>query len=150
MAQASCELNHGHFAVTCKINVDNVGQSPGNKTGIPSEVVCIQFIAKKYFEGQRLRIIPAIVRYFVKLPHCSCYTAIIMVASLAGVRTLHPRTAFTGSFNRMVRHPRCVFVNYNWINQLSKTAIWWLDICCLLHRYQLHVSALMAIFRLID
>ena len=40
--------------------------------------------------------------------------------------------------------------NYNWINQLSNTTIWWLDICCLLHRYQLHVSALMAIFRLID
>ena len=39
---------------------------------------------------------------------------------------------------------------YNWINQLSNITIWWLDICCLLHRYQLHVSALMAIFRLID
>ena len=39
---------------------------------------------------------------------------------------------------------------YNWINQLSNTTIWWLDICCLLHRYQLHVSALMAIFRLTD
>jgi len=50
----------------------------------------------------------------------------------------------------MVHHPRCVFINYNWINQLSNTTIWWLDICCLLHRYQLHVSALMAIVRLID
>ena len=39
---------------------------------------------------------------------------------------------------------------YNLINQLSNTTIWWLDICCLLHRYQLHVSALMAILRLID
>jgi hypothetical protein len=39
---------------------------------------------------------------------------------------------------------------YNWINQLSNTTIWWLDICCLLHRYQVHVSALMAIFRLTD
>ena len=48
----------------------------------------------------------------------------------------------------MVRHPRCVFINYTWINQLSNTTIWWLDICCLLHRYQLRVSALMAIFRL--
>ena len=45
----------------------------------------------------------------------------------------------------MVRHPRCVFINYNWSNQLSNTTIWWLDICCLLHRYQLHVSTLMAI-----
>ena len=50
----------------------------------------------------------------------------------------------------VVRHRRCVFINYNWINQLSNTTIWWLDMCCLLHRYQLHVSALMAIFRLID
>ena len=39
-------------------------------------------------------------------------------------------------------------VRYNWINQLSNTTIWWLDMCCLLHRYQLHVSALIAIFRL--
>ena len=53
------------------------------------------------------------------------------------------------SLNHMVRHPRCVFINCNWINQLSNTTIWWLDICCLLHRYQLHVSALMVIFRLI-
>ena len=41
-------------------------------------------------------------------------------------------------------------INYNWINQLSNTTIWWLDMCCLLHGYQLHVSALMTIFRLID
>ena len=54
------------------------------------------------------------------------------------------------TYRHMFRHPRCVFINYNWINQLSNTAIWWLDICCLLHRYQLHVSALMAIFNLID
>ena len=40
--------------------------------------------------------------------------------------------------------------DYNWINQLSNTTIWLLDICRVLHRYQLHVSALMAIFRLID
>jgi hypothetical protein len=50
----------------------------------------------------------------------------------------------------MAHHPRCVFINYNWINQLSNTTIWRLDICCLLHRYQLHVSALMVIFRLTD
>ena len=50
----------------------------------------------------------------------------------------------------MVRHPRCVFINYDWINQLLNTTIWWLGICCLLQRYQLHVSALMAIFRLTD
>ena len=52
--------------------------------------------------------------------------------------------------SHMVRHLRCVFINYNWINQLSNTTIWWLDICCLLHTYQLRVSALMAIFRLLD
>ena len=28
----------------------------------------------------------------------------------------------------MVRHPRCVFINYNWINELSNTTIWWLDL----------------------
>ena len=42
------------------------------------------------------------------------------------------------------------YLIYNWINQLSNTTIWWLDICCVLHRYQLHVSALVAIFKLID
>ena len=52
--------------------------------------------------------------------------------------------------NNMVLHPRCVFINYNWVNQLSNTTIWWLDIYCLLHKYELHVSVLMAIFRLID
>ena len=41
-------------------------------------------------------------------------------------------------------------ITYNWINQLSNTTIWWLDICCLLHRHQLHVSALTAIFWLTD
>ena len=25
--------------------------------------------------------------------------------------------------NHMFRHPRCVFINYNWINQLSDTTI---------------------------
>jgi len=30
-------------------------------------------------------------------------------------------------YNHMVRHLRCVFINYNWINQLSNTTIWWLD-----------------------
>ena len=41
-------------------------------------------------------------------------------------------------------------ITYNWINQLSNTTIWWLDISCLLYKYQLHVSALTAIFRLTD
>ena len=41
-------------------------------------------------------------------------------------------------------------LSYNWINYLSNTTIWWLDIGHLLHRYQLHVLALMAIFRLTD
>ena len=39
-------------------------------------------------------------------------------------------------FSVVVRHPRCVFINYNRINQLPNTTIWWLDICCLLHRYR--------------
>jgi len=42
-------------------------------------------------------------------------------------------STFELSFRRFetdhtVRHPRCVFINYNWINQLSNTTIWWLDI----------------------
>ena len=57
---------------------------------------------------------------------------------------------FEESLCHKVHHLHCVFINYNWINQLSNTTIWWLDICCLLHRYELHVSALMAIFRLTD
>jgi hypothetical protein len=64
--------------------------------------------------------------------------------------TVISKTSTVSDYNHMVRHPRFVFINYNWINQLSNTNIWWLFICCLLHRYQLHVSALMAIFRLID
>ena len=36
--------------------------------------------------------------------------------------------------DHMVRHLRCVFINYNWINHLSNTTIWWLDVCCLLHK----------------
>jgi hypothetical protein len=39
-------------------------------------------------------------------------------------------------YSHMFRHLRCVFINYNWINQLSNKTIWWLDICCLLHRYE--------------
>ena len=39
---------------------------------------------------------------------------------------------------------------YNWIDQLSNTTIWCLDICCLLHGYQLHISVLIAIYRLRD
>ena len=43
--------------------------------------------------------------------------------------------------------PLCLY-KLCWYHQLSNTTIWWLDICCLLHRYQLHVSVRMAIFRL--
>jgi len=49
--------------------------------------------------------------------------------------------------NHTVRHPRCVFINYNWINQLSNTTIWLLDICCLLHRYQIHNKEFLCITR---
>ena len=52
------------------------------------------------------------------------------------------------TINHMVRHPRCVFIDYNWINELSNTTIWWLDMCCLLHRYQLHVSGLSKLYKL--
>jgi hypothetical protein len=44
------------------------------------------------------------------------------------VITIHAWRAKTSISAHMVRHPRCVFINYNWINQLSNTTIWWLDI----------------------
>jgi hypothetical protein len=56
----------------------------------------------------------------------------------------------TWSTLRIIWFISVVFINHNWTNQLSNTTVWWLDICCLLHRYQLYVSALMSIFRLID
>jgi hypothetical protein len=29
----------------------------------------------------------------------------------------------------MVGHPRCVFINYIWLNQLSNTNnLWWIDV----------------------
>jgi len=37
---------------------------------------------------------------------------------------MHNRSSY-----HMVRHPRCVFLNCNWINQLSNTTIW-----CVLNR----------------
>ena len=60
------------------------------------------------------------------------------------------RGAGQAAHTRNNPHVNCTGACYNWINELSNTTFWWLDICCLLHRYQLHVSALMAIFRLID
>jgi len=53
---------------------------------------------------------------------------------------VHSSSSPISTGGHMVRHLRCVFINYNWINQLSNTTIWWLDICCLLHRYQLHFN----------
>ena len=32
------------------------------------------------------------------------------------------------TLNHMVGHPRCVFINYIWLNQLSNTTnLWWID-----------------------
>jgi len=45
--------------------------------------------------------------------------------------------------NRTVRHLRCVFINYNWINQLSNTTIWWLDI------YVVNYIGINCMFRLL-
>ena len=46
-----------------------------------------------------------------------------------GLISTHTHTNTTLSQNSLhcnhtVRHPRCVFINYNWINQLSNTVIW--------------------------
>jgi len=36
----------------------------------------------------------------------------------------------------MVGHPRCVFTNYIWLNQLSNTTnLWWIDIYYLVINY---------------
>lgn len=54
---------------------------------------------QEVFRGPTIADNPSYRAIFCELPHCSCYTALIMVASLAGVRTLHGRTVFTGAFN---------------------------------------------------
>ena len=36
----------------------------------------------------------------------------------------------------MVGHPRCVFINYIWLNQLSSTTnLWWIDVYYLVINY---------------
>jgi hypothetical protein len=36
----------------------------------------------------------------------------------------------------MVGHPRCVFINYIWLNQLSNaTNLWWIDVYYLVINY---------------
>ena len=38
--------------------------------------------------------------------------------------------------NRMVGHPRCVFINYIWLNQLSNTTnLWWIDVYYIVINY---------------
>ena len=71
---------------------------------------------------------------------------IIIIISITRY-TIHLKNTYSKMSSYFIHNKR--HLRYNWINQLLNTTIWWLDICCLLHRYQLHVSALMAIFRLI-
>ena len=78
------------------------------------------------------------------------FDTILLVFDTLLLRYLPPCFSLQTQQQSMQPHHRINHIDYNWINQLSNTTIWWLDICCLLHRYQLHVSALMAIFRLID
>jgi hypothetical protein len=54
---------------------------------------------QEVFLGPTIADNPSYRAIFCELPHCPCYTAIIIVAYLAGVRTLRERTAFTGTFN---------------------------------------------------
>ena len=94
-----------------------------------------------------------------ELTQIFCVTVTSVYNPAEGTETHFPYKSFRAvpqlsvhfSFN-VIREINCrkYLYSYNWINQLSNTTIWWLDICCLLHRYQLHVSSLMAIFRLID
>ena len=40
------------------------------------------------------------------------------------------------SYHHMVGHPRCVFINYIWLNQLSNTTnLWWIDVYYLVINY---------------
>jgi len=138
-----------------------------------SLVVCVRgavrcggfIIRKRAGQQEALELLPCCrgppPPYYRSTPRCVHWITMETPLSVYGSADstwlhLHPHTPppmFREGLNYatyMVRHPRCVFINYNWINQLSNTTFWWLDICCLLHRYQLQVSALMAIFRLID
>ena len=38
--------------------------------------------------------------------------------------------------DHMVGHPRCVFINYIWLNQLSNTTnLWWIDVYYIVINY---------------
>ena len=51
--------------------------------------------------------------------------------------------------SHMVGHPRCVFINYIWLNQMSNTTnLWWIVVYYLVINYMFR--ALMAIFRLMN
>ena len=69
------------------------------------------------------------------------------VVFLLFLRLTISKTQFSHFYDHTVRHPRCVFINYvgliNCRTQLSGGRC-----VFLLYRYQLHVSALTAIFRL--
>ena len=108
---------------------------------------CAPFVARRTSNRQSVSLHVFSSMSSVIVAKASVILVFRFVMSGTGVKNT---LSLTYRHNHTVRHPRCVFVNYNWINQLSNTTIWWLDICCLLHRYQLYVSALMVIFRLID
>jgi len=43
---------------------------------------------------------------------------------------------YTGCMVHMVGHPRCVFINYIWVNQLSNTTnLWWIDVYYIVINY---------------
>ena len=52
--------------------------------------------------------------------------------SLEGMN-MRPRDCYT---DHMVGHPRCVFINYIWLNKLSNTtSLWWIDVYYLVFNY---------------
>jgi hypothetical protein len=88
------------------------------------------------------------IKAIIFLPHVNMFKYLVFVNQITPTWRMYQfMSSIIPSF---IQHRIPKFLlSYNWINKLSKT-IWWLDICRLLHRYQLHVSALMAIFRLMD
>jgi len=44
-------------------------------------------------------------------------------------------------YDQMVGHPRCVFIKYIWLNQLSNTTnLWWIDVYYLVINYMFRLS----------
>ena len=49
---------------------------------------------------------------------------------------VYPQPQWLHKHDHMVGHPRCVFINYIWLNQLSNTTnLWWIDVYYIVINY---------------